>query len=71
LPLGLEGQDGVARIALDIEMYGLGLDYLERYPTIIRALTREQLQEAAQRHLRPDHAVISVAGPGQAAQPED
>ncbi len=63
LPLGLESQDGVARVALDIEFYGLGLDYLDRYPAIVRALTREQLQGAAQRHLHPDHAVISVAGP--------
>lgn len=70
LPLGLESQDGVAQIALDIELYGLGLDYLDRYPALIRALTREQLQEAARRHLHPDHAVISVAGPAQAAQGE-
>ena len=69
LPLGLESQDGVARVALDIELYGLGLDYLERYPAIIRALTREQLQEAARRHLHPDHAVIAVAGPAQSPQP--
>ncbi len=67
LPLGLESQDGVAHIALDIELYGLGLDYLDRYPAIIRALTREQLREAARRHLHPDHAVIAVAGPVQAA----
>ncbi len=67
LPLGLESQDGVAHIALDIELYGLGLDYLDRYPAIIRALTREQLREAARRHLHPDHAVIAVAGPAQAA----
>lgn len=67
LPLGLESQDGVARIALDIEMYGLGLDYLDHYPAIIRTLTGEQLQEAARRHLHPAHAVISVAGPARTA----
>lgn len=67
LPLGLESQDGVARVALDIELYGLGLDYLDRYPATIRALTREQLQEAARQHLHPDHAVIAVAGPARAA----
>ena len=67
LPLGLESQDGVARVALDIEFYGLGLDYLDRYPAIIRALTREEVQEAARRHLHPAHAVISVAGPTRAA----
>jgi zinc protease len=63
LPLALESQDGVARAALDIELYNLGLDYLDRYPAIIRALTREQLQAAAQRHLHPDRLAITVAGP--------
>ncbi|MFN8511612.1 MAG: pitrilysin family protein [Thermomicrobiales bacterium] len=63
LPLALESQDGVARSALDIELYDLGLDYLDRYPGIIRALTREQLQTAAQRHLHPDNLAITVAGP--------
>jgi zinc protease len=63
LPLALESQDGVARSALDIELYNLGLDYLDRYPGIIRALTREQLQTAAQRHLHPDNLAITVAGP--------
>ncbi|HEY8602593.1 MAG TPA: pitrilysin family protein [Thermomicrobiales bacterium] len=63
LPLGLESQDGVARVALDIEFYGLGLDYLDRYPGIIRALTREEIQAAAQLYLHPDRAVVSVAGP--------
>ena len=63
LPLGLESQDGVARVALDIEFYDLGLDYLDRYPAIIRALTREEIQAAAQQYLHPDRAVISVAGP--------
>ncbi len=63
LPLGLESQDGVARLALDIEFYNLGLDYLDRYAAILRAVTREQVQQAAQQHLHPDHMVISVAGP--------
>ena len=63
LPLALESQDGVARAALDIELYDLGLDYLDRYPGIIRALTREELQEAAKRHLFPDRLAITVAGP--------
>ncbi len=64
LPLALEGADGVARTLLEIEAHDLGLDYLDRYPGIIRALTRGQLQEAARRHLLPDRLAIAVAGPG-------
>lgn len=63
LPLALEGADGVAHLLLEIEYHDLGLDYLERYPGIIRALTREQLQEAARRYLLPDRLAIAVAGP--------
>jgi predicted Zn-dependent peptidase len=39
------------------------MDFLLRYPEIIRALTRERLLEAAQRYLVPEKAVEVVAGP--------
>ena len=48
LQLALETNDGIASNLLAIEHFGLGLDYLDRYPAIINALTREQLQAAAQ-----------------------
>ena len=48
---------------LAIEYFDLGLDYLERYPAIINALTREQLLDAAKRHLDPERFAISVAKP--------
>ena len=35
LPLALETHDGVAATLLAIEEFGLGLDYLDRYPDII------------------------------------
>jgi zinc protease len=63
LPLALETNDGIAANLLAIEHFDLGLDYLERYPKIINALTREQLLEAAKRHLDPDRFAISVAEP--------
>ncbi len=63
LPLALESNDGVASTLLAIEQFGLGLDYLDRYPAIINALTREQLLDAAQRHLDPTHFAIAVAKP--------
>ena len=56
---------------LDIELYELGLDYLDRYPAIIRALTRQQLHEAAKRHLHPDRLAITVAGPPRVAATEE
>ncbi len=66
LPLALESNDGVAATLLSIEHFGLGLDYLDRYPGIIRALTRDELLEAAQRHLDPERLAVGVAGPAPA-----
>lgn len=63
LPLQLETNDGVASLLVDLEWHELGLDYLSRYPGIMRALTAEQVQAAAQKYLNPDLYVLAVAGP--------
>jgi zinc protease len=63
LPLALESNDGVAATLLSLEEYGLGLDYLDRYPAIIAAVTTEDIQRAASEHLNPEKLVISVARP--------
>jgi zinc protease len=66
LPLALESNDGVARTLLSIELYDLGLDFLARYPGIIRALTGEQILAALRAHLSPDRYVVAVARPAAA-----
>jgi len=63
LPLRLETNDGVASAALNGEYFGLGLDYLERYPGYIRAETRESLRQAAYDYLDPSRFSIAMAGP--------
>ncbi len=55
--------DIAAAVMSEIELYDLGLDYLERYPGLIAALTSEELQQAARRHLDPDRLAVGVAGP--------
>jgi zinc protease len=62
-PLAIESLGGVVGLLLSIEQYELGLDYLERYPGIINALTQDQLLAAVQAHLDPDRLAIGVAGP--------
>lgn len=61
--LGLESNDGIASTLLAIERYDLGLDYIARYPAIIRAVTAEEIIAAAQRYLSIDAYVLAVAGP--------
>ena len=63
LPLGLESLGGVAGLLLAIEKFGLGLDYLERYPGYIQDLTQDDLLQAAHVYLDPDRLVIGIAGP--------
>lgn len=63
LPLGLESLGGVTDLLLTIEKFGLGLDYLERYPGIISAITAEDVLRAAQAHLDENRLAIGIAGP--------
>lgn len=63
LPLRLETNEGVAQALLDMERYGLGLDYLQRYADLINAITAERVQAAAQKYLNPDAYALAVAGP--------
>lgn len=63
LPLRMETSDGIAGYLLSTEYYGLGLDYIERYPGLVRAVTREAMREAAQRHMDPAGFSCVMAGP--------
>jgi zinc protease len=63
LPLRLETNEGVAQVILDMERYSLGLDYLQRYTSLVEAITAEQVQTAAQRWLDPDAYALAIAGP--------
>lgn len=63
LPLQLENNDGIAGSLLNMETYGLGLDYLVNYRDEINQLTRDDLLQATQRYWNPDAFVLAVAGP--------
>ncbi len=63
LPLRLETNEGIAGVLVDIELFELGLDYLERYPEIIGSLTASDVQAVARKYLDPDRMVLSTAGP--------
>jgi Predicted Zn-dependent peptidases len=63
LAIGLETNDSIASTLLGIERYQLGLDYIERYPTIIYSIDRDQVVEVTRRYLDTDDYVIATAGP--------
>ena len=64
LPVGLETNGSLANVFVDMELYDLGLDYLQLFPDKIREITIDQIQEAAQKYLSSHQMVIAVAGPG-------
>ena len=52
----------IAEYMLSIEQLGFPPDYADHYPDKIRAVTREQIQEAARKHIKLDEAVLAVVG---------
>lgn len=66
LPMSLETNSGLVDIITDMELYELGLDYLQRYKDEINAITVERIQKAAQKYLSADDIVIAVSGPVEA-----
>ena len=63
LPVSLETNDGLASVITDIELYQLGLDYLQNLPDNINAMTPESVQAAAKKYLSTEQIAIAVAGP--------
>lgn len=63
LPLRLETNDGVASTLLNMEWFGLGLDYLQTYQERIRAIRQEDVQRVAAAYLRTDAYTLVTAGP--------
>jgi len=63
LPLSMESNAGVAGALLNIERHELGLDYYRRYEQMVRAVTTEMVQTAAQKYLNPNALAIATSGP--------
>ena len=63
LPLSLESNGGVAGSLLNIERFGLGLDYYRQYSDLVRAVTVEDVLETARKYIDPERLVIATAGP--------
>ncbi len=61
-PLGLGTNDFVGSLLARIELYGLGMDYPDRYPEIIQAVTRKDIRRVALKYLHPDRGILVVVG---------
>ena len=62
LALDFETSEGVASQTLQLLVYNLPLDYWNRFPEKIRALTAEEVWNAARQRLAPDNSIIVLVG---------
>ena len=59
----LRTKEGAAEVILDIELYGLGRDYMINFADRVRAVTPADVLQAAKTYLRPQSVAIVVHGP--------
>jgi zinc protease len=69
LPLSFESNAGVVNALLKIERFQLGLDYYQRYPDLVGAVTPEMVLETARRYWRLDRLAIVSSGPDSPDEP--
>lgn len=63
LPRNLETNAAIAAFLQTAEFFDLGLDYDLRVPDLLRAVTRDEVHEAARCTVDPSKATVVVAGP--------
>jgi zinc protease len=59
-PLRFGTQGKLANFLTQIEYFGLGLDYPEKYPSFIRSVTREEVLRVAKAYLHPNNYILVV-----------
>jgi zinc protease len=59
-PLRFDTNRRVANFLAQVEYFQLGLDYPERYPDLIRKVTREDVQRVAQKYLKPETLITVI-----------
>ncbi|HEX9925379.1 MAG TPA: pitrilysin family protein [Anaerolineae bacterium] len=63
LPLQMESNEGIAATLMEMQIYQLGDDFITRYPDLIYAVTKEDIQAAARKYLSDTVYALSIAGP--------
>jgi predicted Zn-dependent peptidase len=58
-----ETNPDIASFLQRAEHFGLGLDYDQRLPAYLEAVTMEQVRAAASEALNPDRAAVAIASP--------
>ena len=59
-PLRFGTQAQLAAFLTQVEYYGLGLDYPEKYPSLIKSISSQDVLRVAQAYLYPDHSILVI-----------
>ncbi len=59
-PMRLNTQGKLTGFLTQVEYYGLGLDYPEKYPSLIQSVTREEVLRVAKKYLHPKNLILVV-----------
>jgi zinc protease len=59
-PLRQDTQAKLANFLIQVEYYGLGPDYPQKYPSFIRSVTREDILRVAMHYLHPESYILVV-----------
>lgn len=60
--VSLSTNAGLAEALWNAEFFGLGLDYIDRFPELIQAVTLAETNAAIRKYFRPDHLTVVIAG---------
>lgn len=69
-PLRLDTNAKIAQLLTGIELFGLGLDYMDRYPKLIGSVTREEVLRVARQYLDPERLALVVVADQEKARVE-
>jgi zinc protease len=58
-----ESSPQIARFLVHAEVYGLGFDYVEKYPHYIRSVTVDDISRVARKYLDSENYTLVVVGP--------
>jgi zinc protease len=59
-PMRMDTQGKLVNFLLQVEYYGLGLDYPERYSQLIQGITRQDVLRVSRKYLQPENCILVV-----------
>jgi zinc protease len=59
-PMRIENSSRIAGFLVAVEVFGLGTDYIDDYPSYINSITREDILRVAKKYLDPENYILVV-----------